>query len=272
MVNIYDLDAGKDVDDTCVAAMAVLNPAKYKPSLFISSDESKTYGRAAFLAKIVRYSKENIPVAAGLPSPVHNYQNTLVERAGLVNPKKEYFITNGIDYLMDKIIDSQEQVNYFSLGALTNLATILKINPELANKINLIQMGPSLDSIYRKPGSPEYNARIDIPSFMYVMNTVENKKFIMSHAASQKYETSNKQKLGVYTKGPVAIALKESKNKIHNLFYQHLLAWEEYLHNKGDMKKQVCSIMYDPLTTLTHFHNNLVDFAESELIYNNALL
>lgn len=50
---VYDLDIGKDPDDTCVAAMVALAPKRFQPTLMSTSDETATLGRARFLAAML---------------------------------------------------------------------------------------------------------------------------------------------------------------------------------------------------------------------------
>ena len=66
--SVFDMDIGKDPDDTCVATIVGLNPSRYNPALIITNDETKTQGRARFLSEIIKGSGSEIPVAAGLPS------------------------------------------------------------------------------------------------------------------------------------------------------------------------------------------------------------
>lgn len=255
--SIFDIDIGKDPDDTCVASIVGLNPDKYNPALIITNDEAQTQGRARFLAEIIKGTGADIPVAAGLPSTARR-EDTLIERAGLISKKGGDFIHDGIAYLKD-ILASNERVNYFGLGALTNLATVLREHPEFAERVNLIQMGPSFQGAYRKP-SPQYNIRIDIPSFQEVLAQVNNPRLLMSHASWGAYgEKGTRQNLGIYVDDPVWSALKDNSNPALNLFAEHLRVWKE------DGKP--CSIMHDPLTVLS-FYENLVDYVAGEIIFD----
>ena len=253
--SVFDMDIGKDPDDTCVALLVALNPDKYQPALMITNDESKTKGRARFLSEVVNKAGANILVASGLPS-TKNRDDTLVERAGLVPKKREDFIEDGIAYLTE-LIGDHDQINYFGLGALTNLATVLKSHPEFAEKINLVQMGPSLQGAYRKK-APQYNVRIDVQSFIDVLSRVKNPTLLMSHASWGAYgEKGSRQQLGIYVEDPVHQALVDSNNKGLNLFAEHLRVWNE--------SGKPCSIMHDPLTVLSRY-SNVVDYVSGELI------
>jgi inosine-uridine nucleoside N-ribohydrolase len=257
--SVFDMDIGKDPDDTCVASIVGLNPDRYSPALIITNDETQTQGRARFLAEIIKGTGADIPVAAGLPSTARR-ENTLVERAGLIPTEGGDFIRDGPAYLTDVLV-SNERVNYFGLGALTNLATVLREHPELAKRVNLIQMGPSFQGAYRKP-SPQYNVRIDIPSFQEVLAQVDNPRLLMSHASWGAYgEKGTRQNLGIYVDDLVWNALKDNSNSALNLFAEHLRVWKE------DGKP--CSIMHDPLTVLS-FYETLVDYVAGEIIFDES--
>lgn len=255
--SVFDIDIGKDPDDTCVALIVGLNPKKYNPALIITNDESQTQGRARFLTEIIKRAGANIPVAAGLPSTLRR-EDTLVERAGLIPREGGDFIQEGVAYLKD-IFSSHKRVNYFGLGALTNLATVLKENPEFAKKVNLIQMGPAFQGIYRKK-SPQYNVKLDIPSFKEVLSQVHKPKFLMSHVSWGAYgEKGSRHHIGIYVHDPVWNALKNNSNPALNLFAEHLKVWNE--------SGKPCSIMHDPLTVLS-FYDNLVDYVDGEIIFD----
>lgn len=255
--SVFDMDIGKDPDDTCVAAIVGLNPEKYNPALIISNDESQTKGRARFLSEIIKGTGAEIPVASGLPS-LKNREDTLVERMGLIPRYGGDFIEHGISYLID-VLDSNESVNYFGLGALTNLSEVLKKHPEFSKKINLIQMGPAFEGVYRKP-APQYNVRIDIPSFYDVLRQVNNPRFLMSHASWEAYDgKSSRQQIGIYVDDPISEELRISSNPALNLFAEHLRIWKE--------NGISCSIMHDPLTVLSSY-DNIVDYAPGEILFD----
>ncbi len=251
------MDIGKDPDDTCVAVIIGLDVDRYNPALIITNDETQTQGRARFLSKVIEGTGAKIPIATGLPSTAKR-EDTLVERMGLIPKEGGDFIQNGIAYLTD-VLASNEKVNYFGLGALTNLATVLRKYPEFAEKINLIQMGPSFQGTYRKP-APQYNVRIDISSFKKVLSQVDNPKFLMSHASWGTFgEKGTRQQLGVYVDDPVCKSLKDNSNPALNLFAEHIRIWKE------DGKS--CSIMHDPLTVLS-FYEDLVDYFDGKILFD----
>jgi pyrimidine-specific ribonucleoside hydrolase len=259
--SVFDMDIGKDPDDTCVALVVARNQQKFNSALIITNDEAKSRGRVKFLSDIIHASGSDVKVAGGLPSN-NKYEDTLVERAGIVSPNRLDPGEDGIECLT-KVLDAHKRVNYFGLGALTNLAAVLKQHPEFAERINLVQMGPSLQGAYRKK-APQYNVRIDVGSFREVLSKVAEITLLMSHASWGSYTPNplSRQQLGVYVDDPFYNALIKSGNLGLDLFARHLKAW------KDDGKP--CSIMHDPLTVLSFFHTGIVDYIGGEIVMDGS--
>ena len=173
------------------------------------------------------------------------------------------FIKDGIDYLT-QVLDSYGRIKYYGLGALTNLATVLKRYPEFSDKIRLYQMGMAFKDIYRR-NAPQYNVRLDIDSFRYILENVEHKKFLMSHTSWGNYENKkdNRQELGIYVNDPVYSSLQYHMNSGMKLFAKHLKLW-------NDTGKD-CSVMHDPLTVLSGRDTRypLVEYVKGDIIFSD---
>lgn len=248
---IFDMDIGSDPDDTYVAVMILKAPARFRPVLLITNDETVAQGRARFLAGLVALAGVNVPVAAGLPSQ-RRRQVCLVEETGLF-PNSTRFDT--IQALI-QTLRTHPRVRYFSLGALTNLDAALTQFPDLAQRVELVQMGPALAGAYRRE-SPQYNARIDPAAFHRVLSHVHKPRLVPSHSTWGRYSDGRRQQLGVYPDDPFAAALR-SAGELPTLFVRHLEAW-------GQTGKP-CSIMHDPLTVLSSLLPGLVTFADVEMM------
>src|SRR5690349_8035606 len=132
---IFDLDIGNDPDDTVVALLIARAPARFRPRLLLTNDETPALGRARFLSQIVGSGALHDLVAAGLPSPRRSAL-AVVERAGLVAPGGSPVHPDGIGALI-AAVDACDVVDYYSLGGLTNLAALLDRYPEFAERIHL---------------------------------------------------------------------------------------------------------------------------------------
>nr|WP_275939192.1 nucleoside hydrolase [Polyangium spumosum] len=240
------MDIGTDPDDTCVAAMLAARPSRFRPALLVTSDETREKGRARFLAGLLRASRVELPVAAGLPS-VRNRASCLVEEAGLA-PDDVRFSVDAVGEIV-RVLEASPRVDYVGLGPLSNLDAALLARPELAARVRLFQMGPALAGAYRREAA-QYNARLDPGAFARVLARVEKPRLLFSHS-------SWGSGLGVYPDDPLACALRGA-SPAGALFVRHLEAWVE--------TGKPCSIMHDPLTVLSAALPGLCDSADVSLV------
>jgi inosine-uridine nucleoside N-ribohydrolase len=258
--SVFDIDIGKDPDDTVVAAMAAQNTGHFHPVLFITNDESPSRGRARFLSALVEAFGNTVPVAAGLPST--RPAEVIVETAGITPSKDggtDTFEPDGVAAL-ERLFERHQRLNYFGLGALTNLRALIDRRPDIAGRVNLIQMGGALNGAYERSNA-QYNVRLDVESFRRVLEEVPEPTLVMSHASWGSYDPQSKesrQQLGVYVDDPVTAELRASSLPGLKLVAAHLQAWK-------DLKGRDCSIMHDPLTVLSSYEPGLVEFSKGEI-------
>lgn len=257
---IFDLDIGNDPDDTVVALLIARAPERFRPRLLLTNDETPALGRARFLSQILGSVAGAGAlcdlVAAGLPSP-RRAASSVVERAGLVAPGPAVR-ADGIAALA-AAVDACGQVDYYSLGGLTNLAALLDRHPEFAERIHLIQMGPML--VERGlPRRPQYNVRLDPAAFLRVVPAVGARSFLLSQLSWARHGPGRRRSLGLYPDDPVAGALLQSTCPGHRLLHAQLDAW-----CRAD---KPCSIQHDPLTTLSQHDARLVRYETLELQFD----
>jgi hypothetical protein len=256
---IFDLDIGNDPDDTVVALLIARAPARFRPRLLLTNDETPAFGRARFLAQIVGAGGLGGVVAAGLPSP-RRAAASVVERAALVAPGGPAVNTDGIGALV-AAVDACDQVDYYSLGGLTNLAALLDRHPEFAERIHLIQMGPMLAG-GELPRRPQYNVRLDPAAFLRVVPAVCSRTFLLSQISWTRHGPGRRRALGLYPDDPVAEALSRSPGTGERLLHAQLGAWCE--------AGKPCSIQHDPLTTLSQHDARLVRYETLDLQFDGS--
>lgn len=254
---VFDLDIGSDVDDTLVAAMIARDPARFRPALLLTNDETPGLARARFLADLVARFGAAIPVAAGLPSARRSPQ-CLVERAGLVPFAGPVFDEDGVAAL-EGVLERSPRVVYFGLGALTNLAAVLRRRPELAARVELWQMGPALTGLYRS-AAPQHNARIDPAGFRDVLREVKRPRLLMSHTSWARF-AGGRLELGVYPDDPLGRALASADHAGLRLCRAHLEAWVD--------SGKDCSIMHDPLTVASCHQPGIVDYEAGSIVLDD---
>lgn len=254
---IFDLDIGNDPDDTVVALLIARAPARFRPHLLLTNDETPALGRARFLSQIVGSGGLHDVVAAGLPGP-RRPALSVVERAGLVAPGGPPVNPDGIGALV-AAVDACDHVDYYSLGGLTNLAALLDRHPEFAGRIHLIQMGPML--IERGlPRRPQYNVRLDPAAFFRVVPAVSSRTFLLSQISWARHGPGRRRSLGIYPDDPVAEALARSPEPGHRFLHAQLGAWCQ--------AGKPCSIQHDPLTTLSQHDSRLVRYEALDLQFD----
>lgn len=253
---IFDLDIGNDPDDTVVALLIARAPARFRPRLLLTNDETPALGRARFLSQIVGSGGLRDLVAAGLPGPRRSALS-VVERAGLVAPGGPPVNPDGIGALI-AAVDACDDVDYYSLGGLTNLAALLDRHPEFAGRIHLIQMGPVLIES-GLPRRPQYNVRLDPAAFFRAVPAVSSRTFLLSQISWAHHEPGRRA-LGLYPDDPVAGALVRSADAGHRLLHAQLGAWCQ--------SGKPCSIQHDPLTTLSQHDPGLVRYETLDLQFD----
>jgi Inosine-uridine preferring nucleoside hydrolase len=246
---IYDVDIGNDPDDTCVAVMLARAPARFQPTLVITNDETLARGRARFLSGLL----DATLVVAGLPS-VQRRDDTLVERAGLV-PADVSVATDGVERLID-VLERHDRTLYFGLGALTNLATALALRPDLASRIELVQMGPAFADLEPRV-RPQYNARLDPVSFVRVLAAVSSPSLLLSHVSWARFP-SGRHEIGLYPDDPLGRAVAAGSHPSLRALARHLAAWVA--------SGKPCSILHDPLTVLSRLEDGLVEYRVAEIV------
>jgi len=256
---IFDLDIGNDPDDTVVALLIARAPERFRPRLLLTNDETPALGRARFLSQIMDAAGLHGAVAAGLPSP-RRLALSVVERAGLVAPDGPPVETDGIGALV-AAVDACDEVDYVSLGGLTNLAALLDRHREFADRIHLIQMGPMLVESGR-PRRPQYNVRLDPAAFVRAVAAVSSRTFLLSQISWARHGPGRRMSLGLYPDDPVAEALARSPGAGHRLLHAQLGAWCQ--------TGKPCSIQHDPLTLLSRHDARLVRYESLDLQFDGS--
>jgi inosine-uridine nucleoside N-ribohydrolase len=248
---VYDLDIGNDPDDTCVAAMIARSPERFRPALLITNDEARSLGRARFLAAVMGGAR--IPIAAGLPS-LRRREDTLVERAALVPPSGGVGV-DGVDRLID-VLERHDRTTYFGLGALTNLAAAIARRPDLAARVDLVQMGPVIEPREK----PQYNARLDPASFRATLAAVRAPRLLLSDVSWARFggRREARHEVGLYPDDPLYQALARAGDLALGWVVRHLDAWVA--------SGKPCSILHDPLTVLSALEADLVSYDEVALV------
>jgi inosine-uridine nucleoside N-ribohydrolase len=160
---ILDTDIGDDIDDTW--ALGVLLESPELDVKLVVGDHGKPVYRARLLAKFLeRAGRTDIPVGLGMDTRFHGdgRQAAWVADYNLNSyPGRVY--GDGVQALIDTIMQSPETVTVIAIGPTPNLAAALVREPRIAQKARFVGMHGSVRRGYGNSPTPhaEYNVKED---------------------------------------------------------------------------------------------------------------
>jgi inosine-uridine nucleoside N-ribohydrolase len=169
---IYDSDIGDDIDDTWAFGFLLQCP-EFDVKLVVG-DQGKPEYRAKLMCKLLeRAGRTDIPVGMALPvnATGGGNQSAWVKDYDLKSfPGKIH--KDGVQAIIDTIMNSPTQVTVIAVGPLPNIAEALKREPKIAEKARFVGMHGSVRLGYG--GNPkisaEYNVRADAKACQKVLS------------------------------------------------------------------------------------------------------
>ena len=175
----YLIDCDPGADDV----MALLYAMKHeeldiKGIITVSGNvpiEKVTYNACG----VVKLAGRNIPVCKGSERPlikaifdasdVHGESG--IGSLSLPDGKENLVERNFIDFYMEKLFESEEKTTIIALGPMTNLALLIKVHPETAEKIErIVFMGGAYNGGNVTPYA-EFNAYVDPEAYKILFDT-----------------------------------------------------------------------------------------------------
>ena len=157
---IFDTDIGDDIDDTWALALLLQSP-EFDIKL-ITTAVGDTLARAKVVAKFLEVAgRADIPVGIGLPhadkGKGHRQDEWVKDYKLSSYPGTIY--QDGVQALVDTIMNSPEPITVIAVGPLPNIAAALQREPRIAEKAEFVGMQGSVRRGYegRKEISKEYN-------------------------------------------------------------------------------------------------------------------
>lgn len=186
---ILDVDTG--IDDAAAIIMACFQKQldiKLITCCFGNSDQSHIVRNT--ITVLENINKQNIPVCAGESKPV---KQALEARAhginGLGGYTKEIYtkpIEKNYIEAMHDIVCANDLTYIIACGPYTNIANYIKHHPEDKNKIKLIAI-TGLNYVDKNDPYLSFNIYVDIDSFKYVLNNLNNIVFCTSDMGHTAY-------------------------------------------------------------------------------------
>jgi len=168
---ILDTDIGDDIDDTWALGLLLKSPEL--DVKLVVGDHGKPLYRTKLLAKFLEIAgRTDIPI--GMPLDTHQHgggrQSAWVADYNLNRyPGKIY--PDGVQAIIDTILQSPEPVTMIAIGPLPNLGEALRREPRLAQKARFVGMHGSVRRGYGNSPQPhaEYNVKEDVPACQRVL-------------------------------------------------------------------------------------------------------
>ena len=162
---ILDTDICDDIDDTWALALLVQSPEL--DCKLVTTAVGNTEIKAKVVAKFLdKTGHATIPVGIGIKQRDGGHRHT--------DWAKDYDLTsypggvhkNGVDALIDVVMNSPERVTIIAVGPLPNIAAALEREPRIAEKADFIGMHGSIYKGYggKSTPDPEYNVKADVPA------------------------------------------------------------------------------------------------------------
>ena len=170
---ILDTDIGGDIDDTWALALMLKSP-ELDIKLITTAVEDTVY-RAKVVCKLLEIAgRTDVPVGIGIKQPMDIKSKTQAAWIEDYDLKafKGTLHANGVEALVNTIMQSPQPITLVSIGPLPNIAAALKLEPCIAARCRFVGMHGSIRR--QHDGKPEaideYNVKADIPAAQAVFS------------------------------------------------------------------------------------------------------
>ncbi len=248
---IYDSDIGDDIDDTWALAFLLKSP-ELDVKLVVGDYGNPIY-RGKLMAKLLEVAGRT-DVAVGLAAGGGNgegRQSAWIQDYDLSTyPGKVY--KDGVQAIIDTIMQSPEPITVIAVGPLPNLALALEREPRIAEKARFVGMHGSVRLGYggNKTPAAEYNVRADASSCQKVFKAPWDMVIAPLDTCGLIHLRGEKYKKVLESKEPLARAVIENYR-----------AWAAAQKNP-DMANHASSTLFDTEAVYLAWAEDLVQIEE----------
>lgn len=169
---ILDTDIGDDIDDTWALGLMLKSPEL--DVKLVVGDYGKPLYRAKLIAKFLEtIGRTDIPIGIGIDTSVHGTgpQFEWVKDYN-INKYKGKIYPDGVQAIIDTIMNSEEPITLICIGPLPNIAAALEKEPKIAEKAKFVGMHGSVRRGYggSKDVSAEWNVKADVKACQKVFS------------------------------------------------------------------------------------------------------
>lgn len=192
MVKNIIIDTDPGIDDATAIILALMHP-KINVCLITTVGANVTVDQATTNAlKLVEFMQANLPVARGSEKPLLKDLKTIPSIHGKTgmdgydfpNPKQKPLDIHAVEAMRQTILKHSKDISIVSIGAMTNLALLLAMYPNIKNHISeIIMMGGAIHggntsslaefNIASDPHAADLVFKSDIPLTMIGLDVTE---------------------------------------------------------------------------------------------------
>ncbi|MCD4654356.1 nucleoside hydrolase [bacterium] len=276
---IVDTDIGSDIDDA-LALLLLLHLENVELLGIVT-----VYGQVELRAKIARRILDarglDVPVFAGISDPFMSPMRIwhtglegdgILTRSEMIAPIEDFDISSKFEsFYLQQIEENPGEIIIVALGALTNIAQVLKRNPEIVSKIGrLYFMGGGVQYGFPKErpmrlgdeylAHPSHNVRCDVGAAQIVFQSNVTMHIVTNDVTTEvRWGGKPVQDLMNAEKPPEAACVGKL-----------LKVWLDY---RSDIfKREITGTCpHDPLTVAEATGNHFIDYAQGKMmVYPDA--
>ena len=157
---IFDTDICDDIDDTWALALLLQSP-EFDIKL-ITTEVGNTASKAKTVAKFLEtVGRTDIPVGIGVQQHQGSHRQDAWAKDYDLSSYRGTIYRDGVQALIDTIMESDKPVKVVAVGPLPNIAAALEREPKIAEKAQFVGMHGSIRRGYDGSAKPsaEYNVR-----------------------------------------------------------------------------------------------------------------
>lgn len=239
---LLDTDIGSDIDDAVCLAYLLANPTC--DLLGITTVTGEGEQRAQLASALCRVAGRQVPIYIGAETPllVEQRQPAAPQAAALVHWAHDVGFPRGeaIQFLRQTIRDHPGEVTLLTIGPLTNIALLFKVDPQIPVLLKgLVMMCGAFD-----PGRQEWNAMLD------------------PHASAMVYGTRVRvhRSIGLDVTNQVSMPASEVRRAFQAQLLQPVLDFAEVWFRQREI-----ITFHDPLAATTLFDPEMCGFSSGQV-------
>jgi len=239
---ILDTDIGSDIDDAVCLAYLLANPSCELLGITTVTGEGEK--RAQMASALCQIAKKEIPIFIGAEDPllVEQRQPQAPQAAALLEWSRDIGFPRGeaIVFLSNTIRRYPGEVTLLTIGPLTNIALLFKVDPEIPGLLKeLVMMAGVFDNQRR-----EWNAMLD------------------PHASAIVYRTpvASHRSIGLDVTQQVKLPAQEVRQRFQAPLLRPVLDFAEiWFQERNEIT------FHDPLAAATIFEAGVCDFTRGQI-------